>query len=555
MSDIWILGLNLNHNSSVTLLKNGEVIFFLEEDRLSRVKHDEYLYHTLSKITSYTKKLDYVIVGAENGSNSYNFLCVKGILVKFKLISTNFQITHFVDEHHIFHASSAFYSSGFSEAICLVIDGGGQFKQFERYHNGNECESVYLANYNDGLTPMYKKYMNTYGVDPIYNYKSIHNFVSQPNIACLYSGLTRQLGFCNLDCGKTMGLSAYGQKDNSIPEIFVNIAGEKLLNKNLYNMHLYKDETGQLVEDFNNPNIVGFEKYDKENLCFTIQKATEEYVVEMVNKSLQMSSCKNLVLSGGLFLNVVANYEFIKNIPSDVKVFIDPIAHDGGLSLGAAKWLHHKLFSDKTIRKQKAYYLGPLPEYNYTLNDDEEEIEVDHDYVVKLLEEQNIVALYQGRSEAGPRALGNRSLLFDPRNKNGKDIVNVVKQREWFRPFAGTILKEYADEYFEMCSLEESPFMMYAVKVREGKEKIIPAITHVDNTCRIQTLTKEQNKHYYKLIECFYKKTGVPILLNTSFNLAGDTLVETMDDALRTIRNSDLKYLYLPELGKLIMKK
>jgi len=164
----------------------------------------------------------------------------------------------------------------------------------------------------------------------------------------------------------------------------------------------------------------------------------------------------------------------------------------------------------------------------------------------KILE-QEIVAIFQKSSEYGPRALGNRSLLFDPRNKNGKDIVNKIKRREWFRPFAGTVLLDYANDWFDMGTIKESPYMSYAIPVRDEKKNLINSITHVDGTCRVQTLTKDQNKNFYELIQEFYKKTNVPILLNTSFNLAGEPLVETLDDARSTIERSDLKYIYLPD--------
>ena len=175
--------------------------------------------------------------------------------------------------------------------------------------------------------------------------------------------------------------------------------------------------------------------------------------------------------------------------------------------------------------------------------------------VAKLISERNIVTIFQGRSEAGPRALGNRSILYDPTDPNGKDFVNEVKKREWFRPFAGTVLLEKAHEYFDMAGLEESPFMMYAMNVWPEKQKQIQAITHVDGTCRIQTVTKEQNLHYYNLIQEFENITGVPILFNTSFNLAGDPLVETIEDALKTMLKSEMKYMYVPELEMLLEKK
>jgi carbamoyltransferase len=180
---------------------------------------------------------------------------------------------------------------------------------------------------------------------------------------------------------------------------------------------------------------------------------------------------------------------------------------------------------------------------------------VDYSYVTDLLIDKKIISIFQGKSEGGQRALGNRSLLFDPRVLNGKDIINRVKKRENFRPFAGTILLEYAHEWFDMIGLGESPYMCYSLECLPDKKKYIPAIVHVDNTCRIQTLTKEQNLHFYNLIHSFYEKTNIPILLNTSFNLAGEAMVETPEDAIDTFYKSSIDYLYFPQLKYLIEKK
>jgi carbamoyltransferase len=151
--------------------------------------------------------------------------------------------------------------------------------------------------------------------------------------------------------------------------------------------------------------------------------------------------------------------------------------------------------------------------------------------------------------------LGNRSILFDPTFEDGKEFVNQVKRREYFRPFAATVLAEHADEWFDLRGMKESPSMMYAVNCREGVEKKVPSVIHVDNTCRIQTVTKEQNEHFYNLISAFNKEKNVPMLFNTSFNLGGDPLVETLQDAINTLKNSQIEYLYLPEYGKLIVIK
>ena len=164
-----------------------------------------------------------------------------------------------------------------------------------------------------------------------------------------------------------------------------------------------------------------------------------------------------------------------------------------------------------------------------------------------LVDKEQIVAIFQGESEWGPRALGNRSILFDPRHPQAKQIVNKVKMREEYRPFAMSVMLEHANEYFDMKQLKESPWMSFAIQAREKAYKEVPSLVHADGTCRIQTVTREQNKNYYDLIEAFYNITGVPMVFNTSFNLGGEALVETIEDALTTCQNSQINYLYVPE--------
>ena len=211
----------------------------------------------------------------------------------------------------------------------------------------------------------------------------------------------------------------------------------------------------------------------------------------------------------------------------------------------------------RSSKQQSVYYGIQYDTKTYdgiTKSQGVESKKVTYDDVAKLISERNIVTIFQGRSEGGPRALGNRSILFDPTDKDGKDFVNEVKHREWFRPFAGSILEEDVNDWFDLAGRPSSPFMMFAVECKPGVEEKIPSIIHVDGTCRIQTVTEEQNKHFYDLIAAFKELTGVPILFNTSFNLAGDPLVETLVDAVETVLKSDIKYLYLPEIGKLIYK-
>ena len=254
----------------------------------------------------------------------------------------------------------------------------------------------------------------------------------------------------------------------------------------------------------------------------------------------------------------LANYYYKERFP-DLNIFVDPISNDGGTSIGLARYFSHIYAQKNDIEYDRdplnTLYLGP--KYEYTTED----LEYYKDIVVsdttpadvaKMIYDKNIVTIFQGRSEGGPRALGNRSILYNPADQNGKDFVNTVKGREWFRPFAGTVLKEHASEWFDLRGMDESPFMMYAVELQSKAVGELPAITHVDGTCRVQTVTEEQNKHYYDLINEFYNLSNVPVLFNTSFNLAGEPLVETLEDAIKTLRNSKIEYLYLPELGKLV---
>lgn len=180
--------------------------------------------------------------------------------------------------------------------------------------------------------------------------------------------------------------------------------------------------------------------------------------------------------------------------------------------------------------------------------------DISYEDVVERMLDKKIGAIHQGRSEIGPRALGNRSIIFDPRLPNGKDIVNTVKKREKFRPFAGSVLEEHAHEWFDMIGLERSPFMTFNLRVNPNKKKYIPAITHVDGTCRIQTVNQKDNLNYYNLIKEFYKQTKVPMVLNTSFNLAGQAIVENVDHAIKTLSNSNMDYVYFADVNMIVEK-
>lgn len=406
-----------------------------------------------------------------------------------KLFKEEFQIKRIefdYERHHIYHAYSGFYNSKFKDALCIVLDGhGSSVSRDGKLHT--EIESVYYANKKD-IVEVSKRY-------------SVKPGDNQPiSVGYQFEKLSRKIGWDWYGAGKIMGLAQYKGYENKLDKEWLK----------------YLDQ------------------------CSEVQRSTQEEVIALIEKSTQKYNTKNIVLSGGYGLNCVANYEYLKHFP-DYNFYIDPVCFDAGISIGQA------YYHAKNPKPMQNFYVG-LSEKRYNL-DGLNHRRVSYSDVADILCAGEIVAMFQGRSEAGQRALGNRSLLYDPRVKNGRDIVNQIKQRESFRPFAGTILLEDADEWFDMRGLKECEYMQYAVMVKKSG---IDAVVHIDNTCRVQTITKKQNKHFYNLIKAFKQKTKVPILLNTSFNLGGEPLVETFDDAIRTLNKSNINHLYLPEIGKII---
>jgi len=526
-----ILGINLAKNGSIAIVNDGKLEFYLEEERVTRKKRDVGAYALCDKFVddtihtavysdcftrySFKKHLERVTARKKLEQLLYS----RGIKV----------VLDFSNRHHECHAASAFYGSGFDDAVCLVMDGKGSVVR----KNGTlfcETESIYNC-VNREFVPLFKHYSCFYNRslcekvgEPFWD--GINLFSNRVSIGQAFRCVSGYCGFDEIEAGKTMGLSAYG---SGSVNLFNEEYGHSLCSKDIYP----RDD-------------VGWTKYygeetTKENLAYNLQKSAENHAVYMVKKAVELSGKKNIVVSGGFFLNCVSNYNLLKSL--DINLYVDPLSYDGGHAIGSAMLVSNKKCAMKTL------YLGPTYDLSHI-----EGLDVTYEQVASLISNRNIVAMFQGRSEAGPRALGNRSILYDPRDPNGKDHVNTIKKREAFRPFAGTILKEHVHEWFDMAGLEESPFMMYAVDAREDVLDHIPAILHVDNTCRIQTVTEDQNFHYYNLIKAFYTLTKVPILFNTSFNLAGEPLVETPEDALRTFHNSDINYLYFPEVGKLVVK-
>lgn len=528
-----IVAASRGHDAAMTVLKDGEVVLHLEEERVSRFKHDAIPLTLLSELPNHTDKInDLILCGFTPmtnpewwGSNAYDELVKK--LMSKKKCPTNYRFHDWIDNHHVCHAYHAFYNSGFEKALCVVVDGRGSFRDIDNLLS--EIDSIFYVEYPAKIELLYSKTTPT----------------DKWSAGTKYNSLSRELGFGVLEGpGKIMGLSSYGKDNPDIP--------------NMNNDSHYQLQGSDFIVPCIKPEVM-----DKDNrnfqrdadFSYNLQRETQKEVSNLLLHALSLKDCKNICLSGGYGLNCVANYFYLDHLPEDVDFYVEPVAGDAGTSMGAAKALWHSTTNDTTIRKQTTLYYGTTPSYDFELQDGEVCVDATDADVIELIKNKNIVALFHGRSESGPRALGNRSILFDPRIVNGKDIVNAVKKRENFRPFAASVLKEHVHEWFDMKRLTESPFMMYAVDVLADRVAEIPAVTHVDNTCRVQTVTEQQNKNYYRLISEFHKQTGIPMLLNTSFNLAGEPLVETLTDALATLRLSDIEYLYLPDIGKLITIK
>ena len=525
-----VLGLNLSHHASAAIIKDGEVSFALENDRLSKKKHDSSIEDLLSFLSN--KHFKYV------GYTSYNISESKKLfyknLVQGNLKKNNIGYEELIEfpHHHVTHAFSSFYNSGFDEAICLIIDNGGLSFKGGEVELGQEVLSIIKINH-DGYEDVFKICSNQQN----FIFKK-NNIQSYPAISPASLFEIAQNIFKYKEPGAVMGKSSYGKKDMTIPNIF------KFKENGFYiNLKFLYD-------------LIIRNKQNENNFCFKIQKESTDLVLKYLELIKKTFPKHKICLSGGFFQNCMTNYEIIKN---KYDVFVDPISHDGGTSIGLAQHIY-KIKTNEKSKKYDSLYLGPrYPKLSKLFF---EEIiapnkklifkKVSKKDVAKLLVENKSIGLFQGKSEFGPRALGNRSILLNPMNPFAKDKINLIKKREWFRPYAGTVLHEDKDDWFYFYNKEETKFMSYAVKIKKEKVNMIPGICHIDETCRVQTLKKKENIHFYELIEEFKNITNVPLLLNTSLNQAGMPLVESPADLADFVLNTDIDYLYLPDFDLLI---
>lgn len=528
-----IVSFNISHDSSVCSYNDGQIEFFCKEERVSRFKRDKCPFLSLElfhKFNEY-KKIDHFLYSVPTNGDLQLFGIWAGYIAKkFRVELQNFSSLN----HHLCHASLAFYNSGFDECLVFVIDRNGSLLFYNGKEIARESESVYLCKYPHSFEEIYKSFwvidetQKELVNEVVSNlYKNSDTQVNNPyGIVKVYESATTLIGQNPLESGKTMGLSSYGE-DIEYPSLFLN--GSSI--GNYFSQIDYENNI-----NFARSCFYGMEKHinpylDENNYQIYANKAkhvqieTQKEVLRVISKYVDKTGIKKVCVVGGYALNVVANNFYLNNRP-DINFYFEPIADDTGVPIGSSMLKYRMETKDNKKYKLKNNFFHYYEEEKLNLGKD-----VTVDELVNHLIDQKIVAIFNGKPEVGPRALGHRSLLFDPRNSDGKDIMNSFKMREWYRPFAGVILEEHFDQYFETLGIKKSEYMTINFEVKTGVKEYVPSIVHVDNTCRVQTVS-EDDGFLFLLLSKFYEKTKCPMLMNTSFNLAGEPLIQTKKEAI-----------------------
>ena len=444
-----------------------------------------------------------------------------------KILSTT-SGSHWLIGHHKSHAANAFFSSNFNDALIFTIDGGG-------IEEDGFASAITVWNGNDNKIEL---------IDRIP--------ITTLNLGSPWRLYTEQI----------FGLSGGYPKGNQVGTVMALacIGDPEKYYEDFYNGFV----TGG--GGHNEITLANCEKYkpiaekseqDKYDIAAAIQKATEDIVRDIMNRYIDKYTPDNICLSGGVALNCLMTGKMIDWF-TGIKFYIDPVPYDAGLCLGSARYVWHHILGNPRIEwnDNSTSYLGPLYNQDDILNA-MSQLNIKHtkctdNDVLDLIEDQKIVSVFGGGSESGRRALGNRSILADPRSKKMKDIINdKVKHRQWFRPFAPSILREEVKNWFVHDI--NSPQMSFAIKFKESVKERAAAVVHFDGTGRLQTVTENDNKWYYNFIKQFGNRTQVPILLNTSFN-DREPIVETPADAINCFLGTDIDYLYFYDYNILIRK-
>ena len=566
-----ILGLNIFHgDSSACILKDGKIICAFEEERFTRQKHwagfpllsiknalshckldlDDLDYITISRDPNYNKfkKILFLLKNPLNFFNiinrrkNLNIISDVNVLFEdaFKLKKNHLNEKIKFVEHHMSHMGSSFFASPFEESAILSIDAFGDFTSTVlAYGSGNKITKISEVNFPH-------------------------------SIGQFYTAFTQYLGFHNYgDEYKVMGLAPYGTpKYLKLMEDVLVIEKNGLfhLNLNYFTHHIKGVNTTMLENNDPTPSLFYSKKMEdvfgparikKDDLlqyhfdiASSVQKHCENVIFHLANNLFKATSTKNLCITGGVGQNSVANGKIIKNTNFE-KLYLPPAAHDAGTSIGSALFYYNQVKDNPRKAPMFNPYLGSesnneeieklLNEKNisYDKLSDKEIIKETADCLL----EGKVIGWFQGKAEFGPRALGGRSILVDPRRKDAKKLLNKkIKKRESFRPFAPSILENYVEDYFEIT--EKSPFMEKVFPIKKEMQKLIPAVTHVDGTGRLQTVNRINSPKYYNLINQFFKKSGVPMLLNTSFN-ENEPIVNKPIEALNCFLRTEMDVLVM----------
>jgi len=558
---MYILGISCYyHDASAALIKDGHIIAAAEEERFTRKKHDQSfpvnaIKFCMEKAQITSDKISYVAF-YEKPILKFERLLMQHIAMftfsywsfykempnwiveklripttikkKLKQGKHKFKGEILFVEHHMAHAASSYLVSPFKESAILTIDGVGEWT----------TTAYGFAKENDITLSKKIDFPHSLGL--------------------LYSAVTAYLGFkVNNDEYKVMGLAPYGKPvylEQMRKLIDIKEDGSYALDMSYFTYHYkLKSISRKFIDEFGpmrKPESQLEQRH--KDIAASVQKLTEEVIFQMLNHLHKETKCNNVCLAGGVALNSVANGKITKHTPFK-NIFIQPAASDAGTALGAALYVWHTILGNKREYVQTTSYFGPsftTEEIKHFL--DEKKIvyqEYDKEEIPKktaeLINKNNVIGWFQGGMEWGPRALGNRSILSNASHPDMKDILNAkVKHREMFRPFAPVILQEKVHEWFEIDKDEES-FMLFVYPFKEEKKKFVPSVVHVDGSGRLQTINKEQNEAYYSVIKEYEKLTGIPILINTSFNIRGEPIVCTPQQAYRCMMGTGIDYLVI----------
>ncbi len=531
-SDLYI-GVGANHDFSGCIIKNGEIVLAIEAERISRIKHGYEGFNTFQSVLKYLLKDTTTEMNSVSSCDTLNLRNLNEYKSDIKLYN-----------HHLCHASAVFFTSPFDRSAILITDGLGSRDQTDNGEYSFETVSMYAGSGKE-ITEIKK----VYGVvSQDYDERHVHNLDIPNSLGIFYTYITKIIGFKFLEDGKTMGMASYGDSKIFYSELIKYIeytsSGSVSIKFTEDDFSKYKDIVENEKDEENKFKI-------KADIAAAGQLILEEILLHYVNSLYELTGEENLCLGGGVALNSLANGRILKE--SKFKnIHIFPACGDNSISIGAAYLSYYQNDNNKRIIiKNVSPFLGKTYSDLEILESLEKfkdisfsKLENKYEFTASLLNQNKVIAWFQGGSEFGPRSLGHRSILANPKQKETKDYINkTIKNREFFRPLAPVILHTYQDQYFD--SNFYTPAMLFVTKAKEKKIKEMEAVIHVDQSSRIQSVDESNSEMYNLLIE-FNRISGIPLLLNTSFNIIkGEPIVETPNDALKSFCLSKLDYLIL----------